>query len=177
MCCCITAVSIHTSRGFSGYSQPSCGPRLRFLGPSARVAAPLTLLWLTAVLLHLVLLVFCLSSFTASTQKTVSILQIHAIVCEDIGLTICKIDPFLFVHLYRVLFLVVHLYGVLTWAVKLNWQEYKFNGTYENYWVVRSISLWLTAWHRPESNALTLWALRSLLNFDVLSTSFLNKFS
>lgn len=153
-------MSIHTSRGFSGYSQPSCGPRLRFLGPSARVAAPLTLLWLTAVLLHLVLLVFCLSSFTASTQKTVSTLQIHAIVCEDI--TICQIDPFLFVHLY----------GVLTWAVKLNWQEYKFIGTHENCWVLQSMSLWLTAWHRPESDALTLWSLRLLLNFDVLSTSF-----
>ncbi|KAF6204011.1 hypothetical protein GE061_002350 [Apolygus lucorum] len=41
-------VSIHTSRGFSGYKEPNCVPRLRFLGPRPTVAFPLTFLWTAA---------------------------------------------------------------------------------------------------------------------------------
>ncbi|KAK7870355.1 hypothetical protein R5R35_000530 [Gryllus longicercus] len=56
------AASIHTSRGFGGYEPSSCAPgspwaALRFLGPSARVAAPLALLWGAACALHGALLV------------------------------------------------------------------------------------------------------------------------
>ncbi|XP_021918532.1 uncharacterized protein LOC110829272 isoform X2 [Zootermopsis nevadensis] len=46
--------SIHTSRGFSGYKPSTCGSSssLRFLGPSARVAVPLVILWAVACSLH-----------------------------------------------------------------------------------------------------------------------------
>ncbi|KAJ9577351.1 hypothetical protein L9F63_006095 [Diploptera punctata] len=48
------AVSIHTSRGFGGYQPSTCGTSssLRFLGPSARIAAPLVILWSIACFLH-----------------------------------------------------------------------------------------------------------------------------
>ncbi|PSN30183.1 hypothetical protein C0J52_28129 [Blattella germanica] len=50
-------VSIHTSRGFGGYQPSTCGASssLRFLGPSARVAAPLVILWSVACCLHVAL--------------------------------------------------------------------------------------------------------------------------
>ncbi|XP_065210299.1 uncharacterized protein LOC135838548 [Planococcus citri] len=53
------AGSIHTSRGFGGYVQPSCDPpwsHLRFLGPTITSAFSLTLLWSFACILHCVLL-------------------------------------------------------------------------------------------------------------------------
>lgn len=45
--CIISALSIHTTRGFSGYTTSTCmyGSPYRFLGPSVRVAIPLTVLW------------------------------------------------------------------------------------------------------------------------------------
>ncbi|XP_072160493.1 uncharacterized protein [Bemisia tabaci] len=68
------AASIHTSRGFSGYQQPSCDPplsRFRFLGPSIQAAIPLTLLWLTACTLNVLLLLFAVRSFIHKPELTV----------------------------------------------------------------------------------------------------------
>lgn len=44
------AASIHTTKGFGGYRTSTCipGSALRFLGPSVKVALPLTILWATA---------------------------------------------------------------------------------------------------------------------------------
>ncbi|XP_044262099.1 uncharacterized protein LOC123009688 [Tribolium madens] len=44
------AASIHTTKGFSGYRSSSCmpGSHFRFLGPSVKIAIPLTILWATA---------------------------------------------------------------------------------------------------------------------------------
>ncbi|KAK9504625.1 hypothetical protein O3M35_010916 [Rhynocoris fuscipes] len=53
-------VSVHTSRGFGGYSEPSCTPSLRFLGPRLTVALPLTLLWTAACVLQAVIAILSL---------------------------------------------------------------------------------------------------------------------
>ncbi|XP_014293901.1 uncharacterized protein [Halyomorpha halys] len=45
-------VSIHTSRGWSGYREPSCRPSLRFLGPTPTLGAASGILWGTAVCFH-----------------------------------------------------------------------------------------------------------------------------
>ncbi|XP_063906145.1 uncharacterized protein LOC135124852 [Zophobas morio] len=44
------AASIHTTKGFGGYRTSTCmpGSHLRFLGPSVKIAVPLTILWATA---------------------------------------------------------------------------------------------------------------------------------
>ncbi|CAH1379822.1 uncharacterized protein [Tenebrio molitor] len=44
------AASIHTTKGFGGYRTSTCmpGSHLRFLGPSVKIAIPLTFLWATA---------------------------------------------------------------------------------------------------------------------------------
>lgn len=45
-----SAASIHTTRGFGGYRPSTCmpGSSFRFLGPSVKIAVPLTILWGTA---------------------------------------------------------------------------------------------------------------------------------
>ncbi|XP_073995426.1 uncharacterized protein isoform X2 [Rhodnius prolixus] len=50
-------VSVHTSRGFSGYRDPNCASGLRFLGPRPSIALPLTLLWAAACILLTALIV------------------------------------------------------------------------------------------------------------------------
>ncbi|KAG8256428.1 hypothetical protein J6590_068678 [Homalodisca vitripennis] len=96
------AVSIHTSRGFSGYTSPTCAPPLslfRFLGPTVRVAVPLTILWLCSVVLHLILFVFCLGSLFVSPQNTVMagvLLLIAVLNLAAIALVLridCRYDP------------------------------------------------------------------------------------
>ncbi|XP_054281112.1 uncharacterized protein LOC128998784 [Macrosteles quadrilineatus] len=96
------AMSIHTSRGFSGYTSPSCVPPLslfRFLGPSVRVAVPLTLLWTSSVALHLVVFAFCLGSLFVSSQTTViaSVLMLISVLSlTAIALVLridCRYDP------------------------------------------------------------------------------------
>ncbi|XP_065156577.1 uncharacterized protein [Atheta coriaria] len=44
------AASIHTTRGFGGYRASTCmpGSSLRFLGPSVKIAIPLSILWAMA---------------------------------------------------------------------------------------------------------------------------------
>lgn len=45
-----SAASIHTTKGFGGYRTSTCMPNshFRFLGPSVKIAIPLTILWATA---------------------------------------------------------------------------------------------------------------------------------
>lgn len=98
------AVSIHTSRGFSGYRAPSCAPPLmtfRFLGPTVGVAVPLTLLWTASVGLHLVLLGFCLSSLSMTSPPQSSAIAIVLLVTTLLSLVAvalvlridCRYDP------------------------------------------------------------------------------------
>ncbi|BES97364.1 Hypothetical protein NTJ_10178 [Nesidiocoris tenuis] len=60
-------MGIHTSRGFSGYKEPSCTGRLRFLGPRPAVAFPLTVLRLVSLGLQLALLAICADRLTSGT--------------------------------------------------------------------------------------------------------------
>lgn len=91
------ALSIHTSRGFSGYTQPSCKPPLsllRFLGPTVRAAVPLTLLWLCSVVLHVSLLVSCLGALLHTSQTTViaSVLLVIAVLSLTAVVLVVRID-------------------------------------------------------------------------------------
>ncbi|XP_024084479.1 uncharacterized protein LOC112127581 isoform X2 [Cimex lectularius] len=66
--------SIHTSRGFSGYKEPNCNSKLRFLGPRLSVAVPMTFLWFVACMLQVVLSGACLRElafFPSNTQMSV----------------------------------------------------------------------------------------------------------
>lgn len=68
------AGNIHTSRGFSGYVQPSCDApwsHLRFLGPTVMSAISLTVLWSSACVLHLVLLWNSIKALSTSEELTI----------------------------------------------------------------------------------------------------------
>ncbi|XP_039289982.1 uncharacterized protein LOC111057346 isoform X1 [Nilaparvata lugens] len=88
------AVSIHTSRGFSGYSQPNCVPQLRFLGPTVRVAIPLTCLWMCSITLHTVLSILAVVSLVTSPDTTVlaAILLFLSFLCLLAVVLIVRID-------------------------------------------------------------------------------------
>lgn len=97
-------MSIHTSRGFSGYRSPSCEPPIiafRFLGPTVGIAVPLTLLWTASVGLHLILMVFCLRSLIVSSPNHSSAITIVLLVTTLLSLTAvilvlnidCRYDP------------------------------------------------------------------------------------
>ncbi|XP_075232290.1 uncharacterized protein LOC142330729 [Lycorma delicatula] len=88
------AVSIHTSRGFSGYSQPTCVPQLRFLGPNIRVAIPLTFLWLSAIILHTVLIIVSVVSLITTPEATIlaSVLLFLALLSLLAVVLILRID-------------------------------------------------------------------------------------
>ncbi|PSN34976.1 hypothetical protein C0J52_26386 [Blattella germanica] len=102
------AVSIHTSRGFGGYQPSTCGASssLRFLGPSARVAAPLVILWSVACCLHVALVfqaVATLSGGSKSSELSGTVIVLAVIEMLLTAITIsavvvilridCKYDP------------------------------------------------------------------------------------
>jgi hypothetical protein len=93
----LTAVSIHTSRGFSGYKQPSCSAalsRYRFLGPSISLAVALTVLWGVACLLQIGLLVAAIRSLTAEPQLAIlsGVLLSLSLLTLSAVLTLLRID-------------------------------------------------------------------------------------
>ncbi|KDR22081.1 Reticulocyte-binding protein 2-like protein a [Zootermopsis nevadensis] len=72
-----TAASIHTSRGFGGYRPSSCAPEslwsaLRFLGPSARIAGLLAVLWGGACSLHAAVLIQAARTLAVTTSASVT---------------------------------------------------------------------------------------------------------
>lgn len=65
---CWLGVSIHTSRGWSGYREPSCRPSLRFLGPTPALGAASGILWGTAVCFHAAVLGLAVPAMVAGQQ-------------------------------------------------------------------------------------------------------------
>lgn len=65
------AASIHTSRGFEGYRPSTCmpGSSLRFLGPSVRIAVPLTILWGMACSFQAALIINVILTLLAKAQQ------------------------------------------------------------------------------------------------------------
>ncbi|RZC38345.1 hypothetical protein BDFB_012681 [Asbolus verrucosus] len=76
----ISAASIHTTKGFGGYRTSTCmpGSNLRFLGPSVKIAIPLTILWATACSFLAILML--------QSTKVLSCYQDHVCINE--------VDPF-----------------------------------------------------------------------------------
>lgn len=67
----LLAASIHTSRGFEGYRPSTCmpGSSLRFLGPSVRIAVPLTILWGMACSFQAALVINVILTLLAKAQQ------------------------------------------------------------------------------------------------------------
>lgn len=96
------AGNIHTSRGFSGYVQPTCDPpwsHLRFLGPTVMSAVSLAVLWSSSCVLHFVLLwnsVKVLSSSEELTTLAIVLMSLSLITLLAAALLLridCIYDP------------------------------------------------------------------------------------